>query len=290
MLRYQLNRIVSAFVVAAGTLISGAVHAELVADPLPGDPRLVVFRYDENNSFRIYSRPMAVTHIVLQPDERVRFLALGDTSSWNTVRKDNHLFIKPNRAAVTTSGSLITNKREYQLLLVSTGEGGRWYQRVSFDFPGIDSLAIMEADAREVAPAVEGAGVAPTGAAATAPAIAGGGSGGGSGIQPQETVDLSKLNFAYETEGTAEFRPVTVYDDNKSTYIRLPEGAKVPALFSLVDGEPELIDYTLRAADVLVVPRVLAAALLKIGSKEVRVYNMKKMRKGVFGSYSEATK
>lgn len=265
--------------------------AELMAEPLPGDPRLVEFPFNDNNSYRIFARPLTVTHLVLEADERVKVLALGDTASWETSKKDNNIFFKPNKSGVSTSGTLITNKRAYQLSLISTGETGRWYQRVSFRYPNAFALVEEADDRAEVAQLNGGAAPAPAGqlSGSSRPRA----ESAGPEVSPgpdDKFVDLAALNFTFDIVGDANFRPVTIYDNGKSTYIKLPDDGKVPALFAIVDGEPELLDYTFAGSGVLVVPSVIATGMLKLGAREVRFYNMTKMRKTLFGSYEERNK
>ena len=82
---------------------------------MPQDTRLVVFRYDVNESYLLLTRPGAVTHLALEPDETVVALALGDTVQWIVQDKGPNVFLKPIRADLYTSGTLVTNRRTYQL-------------------------------------------------------------------------------------------------------------------------------------------------------------------------------
>jgi type IV secretion system protein VirB9 len=269
----MLRRFALSLAVGFAAFAAGPVFAEVVAEPLPGDPNLVVFPFDANNSYRVLTRPGAVTHIVLEPDERLKLLVLGDTVAWQGKHKDNHVFIKPTYPSRTTSGTLLTTKREYQLLLVSTFEQGRWYQRVSFIYP--DLLADMGASAdrdrleqeiRAVTPQQSG------NASPTAPVTRT----TESEARDLTSIDPAALNFNYRIDGVAAFRPVRVYDDGHTTYIRLPEGEDVPALFRVRAGEVELVDYTMRGSNTIVVPRVLEGGLLKLGKEEVRFTNLSK--------------
>jgi type IV secretion system protein VirB9 len=259
---------------------AASVSAQLDADPLPGDPRLVVFSYDANNSYRVYTRPMASTHIELGNEERVRMLALGDTAGWITAARDNHIFIKPRYPNVSTSGTLITTRRTYQFVFRSTQDGGRWYQRVTFQFP--EDLAIEAADADRLK------WMTPDAARSTAMAEADGTSGQAvSQRRSALAVTPEQLNFNYEIEGSADFRPLNVFDDGVSTYVQLRPGAQdIPAVFRLVNGprDIELLEYTLKGGSI-VIPRVLGAGLLKLGQDEVRFFNRKRISRHWLGGY-----
>ena len=254
--------------------------AQLDAETLPGDPRLVVYSYDANNSYRVFTRPMASTHIELASDERVKLLALGDTAGWITAARDNHVFVKPRFPNGSTSGTLITTRRTYQFVFRSTQDGGRWYQRVSFQIP--EELALDAADAdRAKLSMTDAVRPSSSGDIETMP-----GKGAFAG-RPVLAVTPDQLNFNYEIEGSADFRPVSIFDDGTSTYVQLRSVAQdVPAVFRLVNGpkDIELLEYTLKGS-AIVIPRILGAGLLKLGPDEVRFFNRKRLTRNGPGGY-----
>lgn len=265
----------SKWLLLVGLIVTGAfatAHAQVDAEPMPGDPKLVTFSYDPNNSFRIFTRPLASTHIELEKDEKVKVLALGDTAGWITAYKgDNNIFIKPRFPNTNTPGTLITTKRAYQFVFRSTTENGRWYQRVSFVNP--DDIAI---DATEVD-------------RARLQSAAGSSEKVEKGEPRAHRLTLAtspeKLNFNYEIVGDAPFKPTAVFDDGESTYIQIRSGQDVPALFRIVsEKDIELVEYILKG-NTLQVPRVLDGGLLKLGMQEVRFYNKTRVKKGFFGGF-----
>lgn len=237
--------------------VSGNAWALTEAEPLPGDPKLVEFRYDPNNSFRIFTRPLASTHILLEPDERIKQLALGDTSSWVWAHRDNNLFIKPKYPNISTPATLITNKRDYQFLFRSTTESGRWYQRVSFGDQSKLAIDATDEDRQELASA---AAESKTGSAGTTRAP---------NVRPEQ------LNFNYDMDGDAGIKPASIYDDGLATYLVLRSDQDVPAVFRSVNGEIELVEFSIRG-NAIVVPRVLEGGLLRLGTQEVRFVNRAK--------------
>lgn len=274
------NALLGAFL----ALVVGATSAQVIAEPLPGDPHLVVFPYDENNSFRILARPLAVTDIVLEPDEKLKVLVLGDTLGWQSAKNGNHVFIKPVYANRNTSGTLITSKRSYQLMLISTNEAGRWYQRVSFQYPDLVAAQETEED-RDRLNADSGVSESSANPSATKSPTHAEQPPADTRSDASSDVDAAQLNFNYKITGEAPFKPINVYDDGHSTFIKLPKAEDIPALFRVKKGgEAELVDYALRYGDVLVVPRVLDAGMLKIGKDEVLFYNLTRIKRGFFGS------
>lgn len=261
-------------ILATGLLSVSNANAQSTVQALPGDPNLVVYSYDPNNSYRVLARPRSVTHIELMPDERVRVLAIGDTVSWQASDKQNHVFIKPVFPNQTTSGTLVTNKRTYQLVLVASDEKGKFFQRVSWQYPEIIARENRDEDLRALGfdSAASSADATPkTELAAT-------------------RVDPKALNFEYEVDGSGSLRPAQIYDDGATTYIRFDERVTdLPALFRMRDGEHvELVDYAVQEK-VLVVPRVLEAGLLKLGTTEVKFRNKLILKKAFFGGYERVS-
>ncbi len=264
MIQFFLKTVFAVVFVLAGSW----AHAQVDAEPLPGDPRLVVFQYDENNSYRVFTKPLATTHIQFDNDERVKVLALGDTVGWITAQKDNNVFVKPRYPNSSTSGTLITTKRTYQFVFKSTTENGRWYQRVSFQNPSDMLIEASDADRRQLAAAV---------AERPSPSAV--------EERSNQSVPPELMNFNYEVSGDARIKPLNVFDDGVATYIQIRQAEDVPAVFRLVDKEVELVEYVLKG-NTIVIPRVLEAGLLKLGNQEVRFYNLKRGGKGLFGGYS----
>ena len=245
-----------ATVVALGVAGAGVMPAsaqQQVPLPMPQDTRLVVFRYDPNDSYLVLTRPGAVTHLALEPDESVLAFALGDTVQWIVQDKGPNVFVKPVRADLYTSGTLVTNRRTYQLGLRSSPEGGTWYQRVSWTFP--DMIALSR-DAHDAKPPVR-----------TRPQ---GGQRDEDG--PVDGVRIERLNFDYRIRGDAAFRPSQAFDDGRFTYIQLPATLQeTPAVFVAGEsGEGQLVNYMLRGR-FLIVQRLADRFLLRLGSSQVDV-------------------
>ena len=119
-------------------LFNGAVNAESEPFPLPSDNRLVVFRYDANQTYTVLAVPGAVTDIAIGDDEELTIApALGDSVQWRVETAGRHVFVKPIKSDLFTSMTLVTTKRTYQVTLRSSPQGGKWYQRVSWEYPDI---------------------------------------------------------------------------------------------------------------------------------------------------------
>lgn len=266
----------------AGLLLASGSNAELVATPLSGDSRLVQFNYDEDNTFLILSKPKAVTHIAFAADEMVQSIAAGDTAQWELTptKSRKNMFIKPRYEGLETSMTIITDKRTYQFVLRSTGDGKKWYQRVSWLYAGttvleqdvkLDSLAAdagFNAGGRRMANDQEL--IRPAVSSSDAPSTA--------GLRPD------KLRFGYEINGNAPFKPVNVFDDGRFTYLKMPADVQeLPALFTVIEGQNySLVNYTIDG-DYMVAQRLLTEAVLKLGKSEIRIVKQPP-KKSWFGS------
>lgn len=242
--------------------LSAPASAELVATPLRGDSRLVQFVYDADNTYLVLAKPKAVTHIQFGQDEVIQSVAAGDTANWELTPTKNYknLFVKPRFDDQETSLTVLTDRRTYQFVLRSTGDGKKWYQRVNWLY-GQDLVVNFESEA--ATRTAGGAAALETVATAPAsPAL----SGYPAGLQPDS------LRFNYEISGDAPFRPLVVFDDGRFTYFKLATNLQdLPALFAVVDDkEYSLVNFEVKG-EYIVAQRLLPTAVLKLGRSEVRV-------------------
>lgn len=256
---------------AASVLMGAPASAELVATPLRGDSRLVQFIYDADNTYLVLTKPKAVTHIQFGANEIIRSVAAGDTANWQVkpTADRKHLFVKPNFEDLSTSMTVLTDHRTYQFVLRSTGDGKKWYQRVSWQYD-TELVVSMEGDASPAGDARPATELAATVAAQEQQHLA-------PGVKPDA------LRFSYEVSGDAPFRPLVVFDDGRFTYFKMPPKLQeLPALFAVIDGTDfALVNFEVKG-EYLVAQRVLPAAVLKLGRAEVRV-SQAAPKRGLFG-------
>ncbi len=249
---------------AVAALIAAPGHpparAELAPTPLRGDTRLVQFQYDPDNTFLVLARPRAVTHIQFAPDEAIRSIASGDAQQWSLepTRDRRHLFVKPVHDDIETSLTVLTDQRSYQFVLRSTGEGRKWYQRVTWVYP---ARLVVDLATADDAPPLKPPALARASAHTDRPDAA-------AGLPP---VRPDQLRFGYAVEGDAPFRPERAFDDGRFTYVQLPPGLQeLPALLVEADEGYALANYELRGP-YLVVQQLFNRAVLRLGRREVRL-------------------
>ena len=200
----------------------------------------------------VLSRPKAVTDIEFADDEKITTVAAGDSKNWELTPTANkkHLFVKPIYDQIESSMTVLTDKRSYQFVLRSTGVGSKWYQRVTWRRDQtmlLDLGAVVEAKEKSDRDADQER------------------QGRGEAFNPE------KLSFGYLITGEGEFKPLSVFDDGRFTWIKLPTGLQeMPALFATVeDGDFQLVNYLVKG-DYIVAQRLIASGVLKLGKTEIR--------------------
>ncbi|MCG7871005.1 MAG: TrbG/VirB9 family P-type conjugative transfer protein [Candidatus Thiodiazotropha lotti] len=223
----------------------GQVQAAMQPNSYPQETRLVQFVYDSNRTYDILTRPNAITDIQLTEGETLTALALGDTVQWVYDQAPNHIFIKPSRANIFTSATIVTNKRSYQLQLRAMPADGNWYQRVTWRYP---QLVV----ARQLATAKKNK---------EKERIA--------GLEAGPISSAKQLDFDYRIQGKAKFRPISVFDDGRFIWLKMPANAQItPAVFIKRGRKLVLVNYTVRG-DYIVVQRLADTLVLKAGKPEV---------------------
>lgn len=209
------------------------------APPMNTDPHQVVFHYEKDAAYTILAQPGVPTDIQLATDEKVQGLALGDTVQWMIEELPGHLFIKPVRGNLFTAGTLVTDRRVYQLLFKSSENHEQWYQRVSWEYA--EPRNASQSPSQELSP-------------------------------DPERLPISQIHSEYLIEGQGDFRPVRVFDDGKFTYLKMRSPQSLPALFMLQEEGAVLVNYRVQGS-YFVVQRLMPGILLKLGNREVRVFN-----------------
>lgn len=207
--------------------------------------RLVTFRYAENVSFAIRALQDTFVNVEVPEGEVIQGLYLSDAINWTYhVAGDNRrVFIKPSAPGKINTGTLITDKRSYELTLISVPLGEMWFQRVQWRVPG-------QSGADD--------GLYWRGQAATTTGTASG------------DIDPDTMHFGYAIKGRADFAPTTVFDDGTRTWFRFDGVQDLPAIFAETDGSLDVVDYT-RTGPYIVVPQIASRFVLRLRRAEVTV-------------------
>lgn len=231
------------------------------ATTLPNDARIAVFTYSRDQIYRVMTAPLKTTTIELAPGEKlISDPAMGDSIRWTEDTDGaNHLFIKPSKPGLVNTLHISTNEREYDFTLVSSPIGGFFYQVVRFNYPTslMAKVRAREAEDENQSRNHDTVGSGPIDAS------------------PDE------LNFDYTVDGDASWKPLTVFDDGKFIWMRMPDNA--PFAVPLVKEGGDLVSpNSITRGQYLVVQRLADEVVLRSGKDEVKIYRGKHRFLGVF--------
>ncbi|SGZ00264.1 P-type conjugative transfer protein TrbG [Moritella viscosa] len=153
-------------------------------------------------------------------------LQIGDSIRWHVtptvsgsgVNKRTLLIIKPTDLDLDTTLTIATNKRVYQVKLVS--DKNKWMPIVSFEYP--EAKAAKWAKYQQDMQIETQRNTLPDG------------------------LRVPELDFNYEVSGKANFKPLRVYNDGQKTIIEMPvkiEHRILPTLLVVNGNQQELVNY-----------------------------------------------
>jgi len=183
----------------------------------------------------IIAAPFQVCDVELESGETVNEIVVGDSARWmvesGTAGNTTHLFIKPADSGLETSAVITTDRRVYHLRLISQRTGHTPY--VGFTYSdALRRTAIQKKDQAKKDQEWKSTTNA-----------------------DGHEIDLSKLNFNYEVDGNAAWKPERVYDDGMKTYIKLPgatRSGEMPALLVRKGDKDMMVNYRVHDSTMMV--------------------------------------
>lgn len=212
----------------------------------------IKFAYNAGQQPIIKTAPFQETVLSLQVGERFTNISSGDPSRWSysavtsgsDMQLQQHVLVKPALPDISTNMVITTNKRIYNLRLVST-MNNKITRNVSFWYPDemvakVNGVSVQQLEKENIA---------------TVP-----------------DVSLNKLNFNYSVScgffcSLPSWAPLRVFDDGIHTYIQFNANMSnrdMPALFISEKGEKELVNYRSKPP-YFVVDKIFRNAVLIIG-------------------------
>jgi type IV secretion system protein VirB9 len=229
--------------------------------PVIGVSGSVVVAYSSYTP-KIVCRPMFVTDVILQPGETVTGVHPGDSVRWTFVpsrsgagdTEQTHVLIKPLMADISTNIVVNTDRRTYQLGLMSSAKD--FMPSVSFSYPD-DSAKAWDAFIAGKKKERENNTVLASGYS----------------VNPED------LHLEYQIRGSDSLRwkPVRVWDDGVKTYIQFRKGAAKKSIeapvFIVYEHKKEIIANYRAANDMYIVDRIFdkAALIAGTGARQDRV-------------------
>lgn len=240
----SLRKLIVAFAVAGLCSVTAqAGDLDVLKIGLPGDStdvlpvanatRLVTFRYNPDVSFAVRALKDTFVNVEVPEGEVIHGFYLSDPARWtfHVTEDARRVLVKPLEANLINTGTLVTDKRSYELTMISVDLGDPWYQRVRWQIPGSNAQA-------------DGLYWRGT---ASAPSVSAGGVGGEAA--PPHPDDM---NFRYSIKGRAKFKPEMVFDDGVRTWFKFGQVQDLPAIFGVVNGKLEVIEFSVQGPYVVV--------------------------------------
>lgn len=200
--------------------------------------------------FKVYTAPLRVTDIQLQPGEKMTGTPVaGDVVRWvlgtgKSVKnglEQQHVYIKPTKPGLKTTMVINTNKRTYHIELHSYRE--TYMAAITWNYPQ-ESLKMQIAENERV--------IAPG-------------------------IDLNAVHFEYDVDVKKgrglHWKPLRVFDDGRQTFIQFPKAMlnrEAPVLFIGAGKKAQLVNYRVKK-DYYIVDRLFDVAELRLGEKSQKI-------------------
>lgn len=199
------------------------------------DPRVRTVLYDPDRVYTLTGVPGYQIDLEFEAGEVFVGLGAGDVEGLSFTAQDNHLFLKPRAARVSTNVTVLTNRRHYFFDYVtrptrSPPRSRELLYSLRFTYPPPPGAAA----ARRIEQALKEAGSRPE-------------------------------NLDYWYCGPDSLQPLAVRDDGVHTRLRFGARSELPALFvQNDDGTESLLNYSLEDGEVIV-HRVVRRLILRRG-------------------------
>ncbi len=222
----KLQEITNDAVVQKETVEKGwGAHSNKILQP----DNTVLFPYGLSQA-KLKCAKMMLSEIVLDKNEQVLDASAGDTLRWqvkvsyggNPEAYTPIVLVKPFFGGLTTNLSIITNKRDYNIILTSV-DHGEYSPRIGFFYPqdGVERISVP-------APPVSKE----------------------RGVSHGLKIEDVEFNYVVTGDKRLVWYPVNVFDDGHKVYIRMSEkvnDSQLPAFMALgSDGKPEVVNYRYR--------------------------------------------
>lgn len=220
--------------------------AVVVPSPSPHDDRVRSVQFNPRDVVRLDGMVGIATHIQLEPGERYVDHVFGDSAGWHFAENANHVFVKPKAEHSDSNLTLITDRRVYyfELRYSDARRSGTKVFGIAFTYP--------ETQVAQAAAAVERERV-------------------------REGFDKARpINANYTMTGSRSLAPVNAWDNRQFTFFRFPGAVDIPAIFMVnPDGSESIVNHHVEgpASDVVVVHKVAAQWVLRLGPQALSVFN-----------------
>lgn len=231
-----------------GIAYSFSAFAVRESRPISTDTRIRVMVYSPDDIFKYTGYYGYQASIVLDPEEEVVNISMGDTTAWQIVPNGHRIFIKPIDDDATTNMTMITNKRTYFFEL---------YADEAQDIRDPDMVFTV----RFIYPDEEDEDAIRTYSSITS---------------GPDMTSPEKYNFNYSISGYEDIAPIKIFDDGEFTYLQFRNvNSSMPAVFAIEDDLREtMVNSRLDTENnMIIIEQVFKKIALKLDRKVVCIFN-----------------
>lgn len=187
----------------------------------------MMFDYEPNRLYQIYTKPERITDIALEVGENLISVAGGDSQRWSISESQSgkepqlrrHILVKPHHLGISNNLVITTDRRTYHIEIHSL-DSVPYQASISWKYPASSIL---------IGGSLKG--------------------GDGQKLTPMSGVGKGQLNFNYHFVATERpsWMPRRIFDDGNKTYIEFPESmqnTEAPIIYGLTAAkEQEVLNY-----------------------------------------------
>ena len=243
-----------------------AVQAALrnVVQPQDFVNSAMVFDFDRDFVFEIFTQPFRITSIVLEPGEQVIGSPfISDSERWMLgagVSRENgidvqHIYVKPTVAGLQATLIINTDRRVYHLIARSFNTVHMPIVRWRYPAPVLPQNFIQTVQRHGMAGGAFDGRVAMAGGEAY-------------------FVDPYFLSFDYRIIRPffrrPRWAPTLVYDDGRRTYIVFPEGVLMRELPTIFENREDIINFRVNR-NIIIIDRLIEHLTVRLGNQVVAI-------------------
>jgi type IV secretion system protein VirB9 len=248
-----------------GEIVANAA-AQGVIKPKDYNGAMILYDYDEKLVYQVFTMPLRVTDIYLQPGEKVIEQPFcGDTTRWSigggvskTIGVDTqHLYLKPSEEGLETTLIINTERRIYHLIIKSFKD--TFMLAVMWRYPGLGMPYdfLSQENQRKNTPEQGKQSSDQAESVAT-----------GFAIDP--ALMSTDYMVSYPKGNPPQWLPTLVLDDGKKTYIVLPDTVMHHELPAMFGENGEIVNFRVKD-NIFVIDRLMRKIQLKLRDVTVEI-------------------
>jgi type IV secretion system protein VirB9 len=238
-----------------------------IAKPSEYSRAAMVYDYDPDWVYEVYTQPLRVSDLRLEPGENAAEPPfISDSERWVAgagVSYENglavqHIYIKPADAGLEATLIINTDRRAYHIILKSYREIHMPMVRWRYPYSGMpNNYAVPPARGAESA-----AGPGPV---LADPAD-------GIGVDPRFLSFNYRITYGWFQK--PKWLPELVYDDGKKTYITFPEDVLRDELPAVFENRADIVNYRV-VRNIIIIDKLIESVTVKKENREITVTKKK---------------